>query len=309
MIFNTQIVSLLVSAPRAVSALEAVKNVPTFQARLKLRHPLAIFNVSIEQVVSRFSNALRAFKQLSLSYGNHEEDILKAKVEFLDSLDSLLDSLIEHIDDCNNVVRCFFESDSDPKYKNVYSQFKSSIRPYRNHVGRVVNKIKHEQGRLRLIHFSWPDGSSYGYFVEGANQEGAVGPDEDIHPGGNTAFSIARDFRFHLCGIYFVGTHLAQAVYEVCGMSIKQCDMGNQGSEGLAEIIQAVSSIPPIFFPDEIRKVIPTVKIVGGPGALIACGKLHHEKVSALPSAKVHVNFSGDGITRTFRVPYIGGHS
>lgn len=295
-------------APRATTALEAAKEFPTFQTRLKLRHPLAIYNISISQVVARFSTTLKSYKQLSLPFSTSKEQEERSAA-FLDALDALLDSLLEHIDDCNNVIRCFFESDSDTSYKRIYTQFKSSIRPYRDHIGKVVNKIKHEQGRLRPISFSWPGGSSYGYFVEGANHEGAVGPDEDIHEGGNTAFSVARDFRFHLCGIYYVGTHLAQAVYEASGIGTNHRHVCAQGTEGLAELIQEISAIPPIFFPDEIKKLIPSVKVSTRSGALIACGKLHHEKVTILPSAKVQVNFVGDGVTKTFRMPYFRDRS
>lgn len=297
---------MIAVAPRATSALEAAKDFPTFQTRLKLRHPLAVYNISISQVVSRFSATLKSYKQLSLPFSTSKEQEERNAV-FLDSLDALLDSLIEHIDDCNNVIRCFFDSDNDPKYKKIYSQFKSSIRPYRDHIGKVVNKIKHEQGRLRPISFTWPGGNSYGYFVEGANHEGAVGPDEDIHEGGNTAFSVARDFRFHLCGIYFVGTHLAQAVYEASSIGTSHRHVSAEATEGLAALIQGISEIPPIFFPDEIRKPVPSVKISTRSGALIACGKLHHEKVSILPSANVRVNFVGDGVTKTFRMPYFNG--
>lgn len=297
---------MIAVAPRATSALEAAKDFPTFQTRLKLRHPLAVYNISISQVVGRFSATLKSYKHLSLPFSTSKEKE-ERNAAFVDSLDALLDSLIEHIDDCNNVIRCFFETDSDPKYRKIYSQFKSSIRPYRDHIGKVVNKIKHEQGRLRPISFSWPSGNSIGYFVEGANHEGAVGPDEDIHEGGNTAFSVARDLRFHLCGIYFVGTHLAQAVYDASGIGANHRHISATGTEGLAPLIQDISEIPPIFFPDEIKKPIPSVKINTRSGVLIACGKIHHEKVSILPRSRVSVNFVGDGVTNTFRMPYFNG--
>ncbi len=295
------------AATRATSALEAAKDVPTFQARLKLRHPLAVYNISISQVVSRFLSALKSYQQLFLPYGANSE-LNTRKSEFIESLDSLLDALIEHIDDSNNVIRCFFDADSDPKYKKIYSQFKSSIRPYRDQIGKVVNKIKHEQGRLRPVSFSWPNGNCYGYFVEGADQEGAIGPDKSIHEGGNTAFSVARDFRLHVCGIYFVGTHLAQAIYEISGVGVPRRHVADQGAAGLAEVIKMVSEIPPIFFPDEIKKHIPSVKVTGS-GALIACGDLRHEKVSVLPRSNVNISFVGDGVSRTFRMPYFNGNS
>lgn len=297
---------MIAVAPRATSALVAAKDFPTFQTRLKLRHPLAVYNISISQVVGRFSATLKSHKQLLLPYSASMEKE-ERNAAFVDSLDALLDSLIEHIDDCNNVIRCFFETDSNTKYKKIYSQFKSSIRPYRDHIGKVVNKIKHEQGRLRLISFSWPSGNSIGYFVEGVNHEGAVGPDQDIHEGGNTAFSVARDLRFHLCGIYFVGTHLAQAIYEASGFGTNDRHISATGTEGLASLIMDISEIPPIFFPNEMKKPIPSVKINTRSEVLIACGKIHHEKVLVLPGSRASVNFVGDGVTNTFRMPYFNG--
>lgn len=305
MIFTTQIPSLSDAWPRAVRALESARDVETYHARLRLRHPLAIYNISLSQVVGRFSSALTELEKLRHITGFGGERDAKEEA-FLAALDSLLDALVEHFDDCNNVLRCFFQNEADPRYKKSYSQFKAATRSYRDHVAKIVNRIKHSQGRLRSVLFSWPGGDSVGYFVEGVNTEGVVGPDEDIHPGGSTAFSVARDFRLHLCGIYFVSTHLAQAIYEASGVRPDGKHVSAQGVDALATVIRGVSCVPPVFFPDEMKKAIPSVKMASDGGVTISCGKDNRERATSFPSAHVKVRFMGDGITRQFRIPYLG---
>jgi hypothetical protein len=51
-----------------------------------------------------------------------------------------------------------------------------------------------------------------GYFLEGMQPNGRIGPDCEIHPDGITAISLNRDLRYHFANLYRVGHHLSAAI-------------------------------------------------------------------------------------------------
>src|SRR5207245_2058975 len=103
-----------------------------------------------------------------------------------------------------------------------------------------------------------------GYFVEGVLPDGALGPHPLIHPG-LTAFSSFRDIRFHLHAVYLVSQHLRAALEGLVKKdSLKiQHDQSKSGVEpgkDLVDLLQTVSDLPMIFFPDEIaREQVPYI--------------------------------------------------
>ena len=283
----------------AVSALEAANDIETFHARLALRPPKGVYAISMQQVVDRISSVAR--KTITLpKIDDSGKAVDDARNEYVTALDAMLDACMEHLDDLNSVIKCFFTSENDPKYKKIYDEFKKAIRPYRNHVAKMVNKIKHEQGRLRLICHESALGQIIGYFIESSDENGVIGPDPEIHILGQTAFSISRDLRFHLCGIFFVAAQLAQAVYKACGIGVNGKPQHNQR---LIEMIQEIAAISPMFFPDELKKPFPAVKITSSKLHL-TFGLQNLERARAPSHGKLSVSYRGDGVSRSFRIPY-----
>ncbi|MFM0395220.1 hypothetical protein [Paraburkholderia phytofirmans] len=294
-------------APRRVNtqatlALEASRETETFHARLRLRPPIGVYNLSLATVIGHFDRCIDEIGELPPMNDRSTQASAKRN-EFLATLDGLLDALMEHIDDCNSVLKCFFKDEKSTEYKEIYNAFKSEIRPYRDRVGKIVNKIKHEQGRLRLVHSDSVLGTSFGYYVEGVDLNGVIGPDPDIHhPRGETAYSLGRDFRLHVNGIFFVAARLAHAIYRATGKGVVTSLPENAS---LANLVKRVGDIPPIFFPDEISQPFPTVKITDTI-CRVSVGFGNFEKAKSPPGAKISVSFVGDGVSRSFRIPYIG---
>src|SRR5262245_18275161 len=101
---------------------------------------------------------------------------------------------MEHMDDCANILKVFYPPST--RISTDKTLFGSGLsKGYRIHIGKLVNHLKHNQGRLRSIIFFNNTDVFPGYFVEGVNAQGALGPADHIHEGGNTAFSFARDLR------------------------------------------------------------------------------------------------------------------
>jgi len=290
--------------PKAVYALHAAKDVSTHHAIHGFRHPLGIYNVSLTYILTRFGKVLDELDRFSSTYHADKKKTDQLCSALLDTMDHLLDSLLEHMDDCESVIASFFPSKDDPKAKRVWREFKDGIHPYRDHIGRVVNFIKHQQGRLRIVVFSGRSFCYPGYFVEGVVDDGVLGPAPTIHKNSNTAFSFNRDLRFHLVSLYFVSAHLAQAVYEASKIQPQPIEKSEEESRQLLTTLKRVSQLPMFFYPDEISKQIPVVRILDD-GVLIEFGGTSVQPQKVPEHSSVEVMYYGDGVSRSFKVPYV----
>lgn len=94
--------------PEAVDTLSLEFDSPLYNLEYQLRHPFGIYNVSLNNIFSSFENLL-----LELAFAN-KQDIQSNKSDtkwnedLLHSLEKLLYALMEHMDDCENIIKCFF---------------------------------------------------------------------------------------------------------------------------------------------------------------------------------------------------------
>ena len=150
----------------------------------------------------------------------------------------------------------------------------SRVRAYRTDIGTLVNRIKHNQGRLRFLSARMhhkPDLWWSGYFVEGALATG-VGPDATIHSARSGAFSFNRDLRYHLCELLFTSDALAQAVRGLTSGASSQGESG-AGTKVLVSLIEAVAALTETYFPDEYEKPRPVLELTEAPAGAAAYGR------------------------------------
>ena len=130
---------------------------------------------------------------------------------------------------------------------------------YRRHVGQIVNKIKHDHARLRFILYSGNSIYFPGYFLEGIDSEGVLGPDQNVHHKGGTAFSFARDLRLHFVEVYAVSRFLSKAIKGIAmPVDTIPADAACAWAE---EIATHLGNLSKIYYPDEIRKFNPWIDI------------------------------------------------
>ncbi len=174
----------------------------------------------------------------------------------------MLDALMEHMDDCNNVLLAFVPPEVKLSRRREFKAYQSDIAEYRKHIGLVVNYIKHQQGRIRPC-IAWHERTYLpGYYVEGPDREGVLGPSECIHTNGNTAFSFMRDVRYHLVGIYSVSASLSKAIRDLAGCSGDfSHQKPRQGKDGLTTAVLRVAKYPPVVFEDEVDKPWPHLSV------------------------------------------------
>lgn len=286
-------------------ALEALPaSLPLFHADYERRHPLAAYNVSISMVSARGKTVCDAVASaFPVGAGKTNKS---AAIGVLEAQDAFLDSLIEHLEDCKGVLLCFSPKGENP-HKAVIEAYERGVQPYRDHVGLLVNHIKHKQGRLCFTEMRSQRVVVPGYWLEQVKAGGEVGPHDQLHRSGHTAFSFFRDLRLHAVQVVAVSTNLARGV-EAITLQPSNATRASQ-DPGILSFLQAVSALPAFVFPDEVVDPWPLVSAPKHRGR-------HSLRIRVeCPSAGTPLSFSrgefsstarGDGVTRAFQFPYLG---
>ncbi|MDF1999478.1 hypothetical protein [Peribacillus frigoritolerans] len=238
----------------------------------------------------------------------------------LDSVKELLDSLMSFIDDTYHILKCFFPANSVTKdirfadkwmekvEKRLIIDYKNKLKEYRDILAPIVNKIKHNHARLNRISLKTELGQIEGYYVEGVDSKGSLGPDREIHKqfrNQETAFSLNRDLKFHLVNFYFICHHLKVLINRIIkdkhNLQIDTNNVTFKNSEENFDIIKMVNALPNLFFPDEINKSQPEILIKENEVEVI-----FPSKTSLLLYTDIEINFvaTGDGVSKSFRLPY-----
>ena len=274
---------------------------------LGLRHPLGVFNTSTAVVAKRVDRVLSLLRVVvseedSGHPGSPEEHVY----ELLESQEALLHGLMQHMDDCINILRGFTVDKRAFNKNHHVKAYRRVVQEYRDHIGKVVCRIKHQQGRLCLLTVRMGSSSFAGYFVAVGLADGSVGPDPNIHKDGLTAFSFNRDLRYHLCHVLLASGHLARAVEGLTGGG--SSEVTPAGEPGTTDSVLSVSDLAETYFPDEYKKPRPVLRLETPQNRM---RRLVVEFVSsktwrpfAGPRFKITLRASTDGSTRSWKVPY-----
>ena len=295
--------------PAAAYSLHRCDSSKLFHEAQMKRHPLAAYNVSISAVLKRFCNVLDALAAIELDRSSELPIKAGADGPLLEATDHLLDSLMEHMEDCEKIVGAFFKDPTQKSNKKKIELYKKKVDPYRDFIGKIDNFIKHEQGRLRLIIFYDSINVYPGYYIEGLFEPGAVGPAPRIHPGGNSAFSYARDLRFHMANVFGVSRHLSDFVNDLGALldpsSLPAISSPSALAGTWADTLSKIADLPPVCFPDEVKKPFPSITFIADEVQIrFPDNSTAHR---SFPNGTRVVGSSvGDGVTRTFKLPYFG---
>ena len=274
---------------------------------LGLRHPLGVYNTSIAVIAKRVDRVLSLLRVVVPEAdpggaGSPEKHV----DELLESQEALLHGLMQHMDDCINILRGFTVERRAFNENHHVKAYRRAVQEYRDHIGNVVGRIKHQQGRLCLLTVQLGPSSFAGYFVAVGLADGSVGPDPNIHKGGLTAFSFNRDLRYHLCHVLLASGHLARAVERLTGGG--SSDVTPAGEPGTTDSVLSVSDLAEMYFPDEYKKPRPVLRLETSQDCT---RRLVVEFVSSKtwrtfsgPRFKITLRASGNGITRSWKAPY-----
>lgn len=297
--------SVEMAIPKPVGYLQNADRTLLHHEVYDARHPLAAYNLSITAVCTRLVSLMETLGELTESEPFREIKNLNWDLPLVDAIDHVLDSMMEHMDVCNGIIRSLYLPSEETAYKVAIRDFKRLVEPYRRDIGLIVNHLKHAQGQIRIVAFVWPEGSSLGYFIEAPMPGGGVGPHPELHPNRDTAFSLSRDIRFHICNLFGIGVRLATILRDwIPGPPANSAVQ--PASEPVTKLQQALtlcSQLPDVFYPDEVMLPMPFVAIKGG--NLLVEFPARFTRPHRLPAtARLSVFFGGDGVTQTYGIPY-----
>ena len=241
----------------------------------ELRHPVGIYRNSMNEIARRFGVVYAKLEQLNSEYESGKST--NGFGELLDAHETLLYRIREFIDDCYLVLQGIAPLDSRYYPKTIFANqyltkikfpgfksFERKIEFYRNnHVGAIVNALKHKQRTLRGIYFySQNDGKLFvpGYYVEGVSKKGSLAPCRSVHPDENSAFSFNRDLKLHVWNILQIDTALSDVIESAMDVwNIRASRITNEPQGiSLSNLLVKAAALPNQYFFDEQAK--PTVR-------------------------------------------------
>jgi hypothetical protein len=327
--------------PQVYNCLRSLPEIALHHSEHGLRHPLGIYSRSLHRVTQAFQEVLNENDKIYQTPMDAKGECNFETSALLKAQQELLDAFMAHIDDCYQILKALYPVNRN-QAKNVsrfadrwleqakhptVKQFKDHVMPYRETIAPIVNKIKHEHGRLCSIvvrnPFLLQDARARiaGYFIEGVDRNGTLGPDTKIH-GGNYAISIHRDLRYHFVHLYKMGHFLAdaliRAINDAYNLQFIPAPYRNGPPaeiEEIKNIAERIAGLPFLFYINEVVKPISTVEIVESENDiyLILTDEFLFKDVRSLhasifTTAQAAVQYHGDSVTRSWRLLYQGGH-
>ncbi len=314
--------------PEVFNCLHSLPDIALQHTDHNLRHPIGIYSISFQRVIQAFQDILT--ENDKVYYAPLKEDggidfntnlLLKAQKE-------LLDSLMAHIDDTYQILKALYPASRLTKPVSfadkwleqakhpTSARFKHLIKPYRDSFAPIVNRMKHEHGPLRALimcNFDQQQNARQrivGYFVEGVDKNGTVGPDIKIH-GRDRAISFHRDLRYHFVHLYQVDHFLSQAIVEAINKTYSSHFTPSVYVDGpsteIINIAEKISQLPFLFFFDEVNKLTPTVELsTDYQSVALTLNNTSHIKATSLLRWRVQISYSGDSVTKSWAMPYMG---
>ena len=259
-------------APEAWTIISSLPKHICFHNDHGKRHPKSTYGGSLRAITEQW---VRTFKELDQL--NTEHNWLNKETNYnnlLKEYKELLYRLNEHHDACLSVLRSLCNTkmakptiqDSDflsTAKLSGYKSFTQSITSYREHIGCLVNTLKHRQGELCSIFFHSNTEFRPGYFLRDVLPNGVLGPSAKLHSDGRTAFSFNRDMLFHLWWLYRIGKSLSLAIKStVLGLHklTIPSEIHSMDDTNLIKLLKSCAAIKPHLFPNE--KTYPRITLV-----------------------------------------------
>lgn len=300
--------------PHAVETLFKASSSGSRHVALDLRPPRAAYHSSVKEVAIAFDETIAGINE-TVNNRTWEHNKESWADQYTRPYETLLYTLFEHLDYCRNILKCFVATDESFKNDPRVRAYDKSIERYRTHLGIVVNSMKHRQRRVRGIVIYDDAVSVPGYFLEmggtmGPNNHPVILADPQIHRESNCAFSSHRDLRYHFANFYLVGRALARTVEDLVSTEDECALITDDDTDNLLfSVARRIADLPTIFYRDEVNKSIPAL----GASEDDAGGRTiwteypsNRLRPTPVKRGRITVSFMGDGMTDTFKIPYMG---
>lgn len=306
--------------PSAFNTIAALPEAELHHEDHGIRHPASSYSTSLRLIALQWLKFLAHLEKMKSDY--RWEGKTSTASETAEQYAQLLHRLHEHHDACCAVIRSvcppnrakpnrvdalYLENAGLPGWRS----FRDATRGYREaHLGVIVNNLKHRQGELRPLSFLSATEFRPGFYLLDVLKSGIVGPNRELHSGGNTAFSFARDQLIHLWWLYRIGDLLTSALTAVSTeLHLASLTTSAQDCAGLPwiEMLAKLAALEPAYFPDELAKPRPLALL----SACTATFSIQFPaKAKGIPvnttGLTVQTEHTCDRAYLTLKVPYFG---
>lgn len=305
--------------PSALGVIASIPDAFIFNTEHGLRHPKSAYGTSLRLISSQWVKTLDELDRMRSEYlwkGNADHMQV-----VIDAYTQLLHRINEHHDACYSVLRSLCPASEakatqfDTQFLDKatlagWKQFRDATKGYReNHIGLIVNTLKHKQGELCSIYFQSAIEFRPGYYLRDVLPGGVMGPSRKLHSGGNTAFSFARDMLMHLWWLYRIGNLLTTAITTALQMRhghTLAIAPQSAGDANLSAVLERCAQLRPEFFPDELSKPYPRVLFQPTPTAVTLEFPTTARGIRLGPELRVVTQFMVDGSHVSEKMPYFG---
>jgi hypothetical protein len=321
-------------APAALNYLPEIPSEYLFVHEHARRHPLGIYNVSLDQLEKAFNRVLSCYldcveflkRNIRLDGELENDNLNEGYNDLLDAQKNLIHSLRSHIDDCYAVLAALVDPASlsndlsrirfTDRWLKVakfggYDSFSSAISNFKDeYLGPIVNGIKHRQCRLRPLFFYKYSDIRLGYYLEDSDTDGVPGPSPKVHRDRNTAFSFAKHLRLNLFYVYHTSEALSRALktslMNMHSFDLKPNHAGSR-SEAWESIFRQLSKNPLRVFPDELEEnlALVTYSEMKGPHFVELGFPYLIWSPRFPPNMKIKSSFELDGVGKQYKLPYL----
>ncbi|HYF74962.1 MAG TPA: hypothetical protein VD757_00125 [Candidatus Nitrosocosmicus sp.] len=141
------------------------------------------------------------------------------QIELLQGLTSnFLYALMEHLDDCDNIISCYIARKSKKEKSEIFKSFKDKIyEDCTEHIRIAVNKMKHQQRKIGIINLKSKNENVLSYFILGPIKEDELGwcplvyEKRDIP----SYFTYRSSIAYHLYNLYKISENLKKILTKI----------------------------------------------------------------------------------------------
>lgn len=300
--------------PEVVGYLASIKESEYSYKYYNIRHPLGIYNSTTSYVLKDFIDLLKELEGHQTNYDENREVKLGEKFQ------NLIMAFIKFHESCYEVIQGCCEKHTPPTrgqhiYEwlhqngynagdNLFNKIGGELEYFRI----IYNKLKHTPNAIRIVNFHNNRTAIMGFYVQAAFNDGSIGPDEEIHPKHHGTYS-SDSFNFALRRLYYLFYKMSdvlrkvfiQHFRDVYRIDLKFDSSYKSDDKDWKELYEMMSKLPDSYFPNEFGKKI--YKVQEGKNKIIFAKRPTGS--TDLDNWISGLSERGDGITRTFRIPFV----
>jgi hypothetical protein len=303
--------------PPAVSLLASIPE-KSYYTHYGLRHPGGIFNVQFSKVARDVLDVARKVSNFS---GRSDLDalvraytaLLFSFVNFLESPYEILLGLCPPVTPPRpkEFVHRWLNSHGYKAGEKYFVSVEDDVKFFRE----FLNKLRHTSNTVRPLFITHESGQHIvAYYLEGADEQGAIGPDEKFHMRYEKRIapnSFHRDLRRLFYCMYKVADVLKECLCEhneqANGAALNFNDGYAADDRLYRELYGAIASLPLLYFSSEEGAAVP-YPVLHEPADQPHL-QFDFRAACALPAGRYSYSggTEGDGFSRSFRMLGIGG--